>query len=98
MILNKGAISKQDGSFQINNIPSGKYLVEISYIGYASNAQTINIKNINTKRFFYRQTAVEQEEVIVTGVSSATRIKQNPQPVSVIKATGFYKHACNKYY
>ncbi len=87
--LNKGAISKQDGSFQISNIPSGKYLIEVSYVGYSSNAQTININNATQNNFVLTPTAVEQEEVIVTGVSSATRIKQSPQPVTVIKREDF---------
>jgi iron complex outermembrane receptor protein len=87
--LNKGTIAKTDGSFQINNIPTGKYLVEISYVGYSSSAQTIDINNPIQKDFALMPTAVEQEEVIVTGVTSATRIKQNPQPVSVIKRQDF---------
>ncbi len=87
--INKGAVSKEDGSYQINNIPAGKYLVEVSYVGYSSNAQTINIRNSTQQNFGLQQTAVEQEAVIVTGVSSATRIKQNPQPVTVIKRQDF---------
>ncbi|MEP6684400.1 MAG: TonB-dependent receptor, partial [Parafilimonas sp.] len=87
--LNKGTIAKADGSYKINNIPAGKYLVEVSYVGYASNVQTININETAEQNFMLEQTAVEQEEVIVTGVTSATRIKQSPQPVSVIKREDF---------
>ncbi len=83
--LNKGTISKADGTYQVNNIPPGKYLVEVSYVGYLSNAQTIDVRQTQEHNFILEQTAVEQEAVTVTGVSSATRIKQNPQPVSVIK-------------
>lgn len=87
--LNRGAISKSDGSYQINNIPPGKYLVEVSYVGFASNVQTVDIKQAEQQNFALQQTAVEQEAVIVTGVSSATRIKQSPQPISVIKRQDF---------
>ena len=79
--LNKGSISKDDGTYSMTNIPAGKYVVEVSYVGYSSNAQTIDIRSAVQHDFTLQQTAVEQEAVIVTGVSSATRIKQNPQPV-----------------
>lgn len=87
--INKGGVAAADGSYTINNIPPGKYLVEISYIGYSSNAQTISINSSAQQDFALQQTAVEQETVTVTGVSSATRIKQNPQPVSVVKRKDF---------
>ena len=87
--LNKGAISKEDGSYLINNIPPARYVVEVSYIGYSADAQTIDIRSDLQQDFSLQPTAVEQEAVTVTGVSSATRIKQNPQPVTVIKRQDF---------
>ena len=39
--LNKGVVSKEDGNYTISNIPPGKYLVEVSYVGYSFDAQTI---------------------------------------------------------
>jgi len=66
--LNKGAISKDDGSYLVNNIPSAKYVVEVSYIGYSSDAQTIDIRSTLQQDFSLEQTAVEKEAVTVTGV------------------------------
>ena len=87
--LHIGTTSKQDGSFQLNNISSGKHLIEISYVGYAEDAETIGISGNVKKDFTLNQTAVEQEAVTVTGVSSATRTKQSPQPVDVIRRQDF---------
>ncbi|MFT4153299.1 TonB-dependent receptor [Parafilimonas sp.] len=87
--INKGVVSKQDGSYQVNNIPPGKYLVEVSYIGYSSDAQTIDLHSAVQKDFALDETAVEKEAVTITGVSSATRIKDNPQPVSIVKREEF---------
>lgn len=87
--INRGTIAKADGTYLIKNIPAGKYLVEVSYIGYASHAETIEIRQDVQQDFEMEQTAVEQEAVTVTGVSAATRIRQNPQPVSVIKRDQF---------
>ena len=87
--INKGVVSKEDGSFIITGIRAGKYLVEVSYVGYSSSVQTITLHNSTKQNFSLQQTAIEQEAVTVTGVSSATRIKQNPQPVTVIKRQDF---------
>ncbi|WP_159102767.1 carboxypeptidase-like regulatory domain-containing protein [Marinilabilia salmonicolor] len=32
--LGMGTVTEEDGAFQIKNIPSGKYLVEVSFLGY----------------------------------------------------------------
>src|SRR5438876_368814 len=37
-----GASTKADGSFEIKNIPKGTYLLEVSYIGYASQYKEMN--------------------------------------------------------
>jgi hypothetical protein len=31
-------------AIQINKLPPGKYLVEVSYVGYSSDAQTIDTR------------------------------------------------------
>lgn len=87
--IHKGAIANNGGGYNISNIPSGKYLVEVSYVGYASEAQTIDLTTPVQHDFTLQPTAVEQEAVTVTGVSSAILIKQNPQPVEVVKRQDF---------
>src|SRR6516164_6412122 len=56
--INRGSISKDNGTYNLTNIPSGKYVVEVSYVGYASNAQTIDIRNVVQHDFALQQTAV----------------------------------------
>src|SRR5690349_7305389 len=70
--LNKGTVATDDGSYSISNIPPGKYLIEVSYVGYSPDVQTVSIRSESEQNFALQQTAVEQEAVIVTGVSSAT--------------------------
>jgi len=83
--INKGVVTQPDGTYSFSNIPPGKYLMEVSYFGYASMAQTIDTRITTQQDFALQPTALELEGVTVTGVSTATRIKQNPQPVSVVK-------------
>ncbi|HEV2483104.1 MAG TPA: carboxypeptidase-like regulatory domain-containing protein, partial [Puia sp.] len=41
--LRAGAITDKDGSFKFNSLPSGTYLVEVRYVGYATVNQTVDL-------------------------------------------------------
>jgi len=88
-----GTISNNDGSFSTPMVPYGKYLIEISFIGYKSILETITIGANNTKDFKLQLAVVENEAVTVTGVASAVRTKQTAQPVSIIKKNDLQKTA-----
>ncbi|MEP7251120.1 MAG: TonB-dependent receptor [Ginsengibacter sp.] len=79
--LRKGTVANANGSFQINNIPSGTYLIEIRFVGYKSVLQNIQF-NKNIGQDFSLEIAVtEESEIVVTGTSQATSIKRNPIPI-----------------
>jgi iron complex outermembrane receptor protein len=80
-----GAVSKDDGTYKTPAVPSGKYLVEITYQGYASVLETMEIINNPVKNFALKESVVEDEAVTVTGVASATKVRQSAQPVSIVK-------------
>ena len=88
-----GVISKKDGSYQINNLKAGNYLVEVNYQGYASIIETIEINNATIKNFTLLETVVEQEAVTVTGTTSATKVKNTPQPVSIVSKNDLFKNS-----
>ncbi|NMC40956.1 MAG: TonB-dependent receptor plug domain-containing protein, partial [Bacteroidales bacterium] len=46
--LKTGTTSGLDGTFTIRNIPGGKYTIMVSYIGYSTREQVINIKEDDT--------------------------------------------------
>ena len=79
--------SDEFGKYSIANIPAGKYLVEVAYIGFTTIIETVDIEGITIKNFSLKESAVEQEAVTVTGVASATKTRLSPQPVSIIKKT-----------
>ncbi len=82
--LKTGAVSKADGSYLIKNIPNGNYLVEVSFVGYASQTKEINIKGLTTTDFLLDQSTLESPEVVITGVTTATEQQTNPAPVSIV--------------
>lgn len=89
--LKMGVISANDGTYTSARVKAGKYLVEVSYQGYGSVTETILIDEAVTHNFSLKEAIVEQEGVIVTGVTSATRVKLSPQPVVIIKRDDLVK-------
>jgi iron complex outermembrane receptor protein len=80
-----GTISDSLGGYKTPAVPSGKYLVEISYEGYTAILETIDITNNPVRNFSLKETFAENDAVTVTGVASASKTKQSAQPVSILK-------------
>lgn len=89
--INRNAVANDTGEYRTSFIPAGNYLVEVSYIGHASIVERLVVNGNTIKDFILKNAVVEHEGVTVTGVSTATRIKQSPQPVSILKRTELLK-------
>ncbi|RYF95805.1 MAG: TonB-dependent receptor, partial [Chitinophagaceae bacterium] len=89
--VNRDAISDANGVYKTPSLPAGKYLVEVSYVGHESIVETVEINGTTEKNFALKDAVVEQEGVTVTGVSTATRSKQSPQPVAILKKAELMK-------
>lgn len=82
--LMQGTVSNSDGKFKINNLPMGTFLVEIKNIGFNS---YVNYEKINGAVYLdvkLAESAVEMNEVLVTGSVFSTQRFLNPIPVSSI--------------
>lgn len=87
-----GTASNAQGFFAISNIPIGQHLVVISHIGYGSIAENIDFGSNIKKDFTLSQTIIENNEVVVTGVTGASKLKKIPFAVSVIKKEDFFQN------
>jgi len=90
--LHVGASADAQGNYTIKNLPKGKFVVEIHYIGYAAFTASININGATSQDFELSETLIEKNEVVVTGVNLATNVKQNPAPISVIRRDYLDQH------
>lgn len=88
-----GTASDASGRFVIRNIPPGNHLVEISHIGYNSIVENININADISKDFAMSESIVENNAVVVTGVSGATQLKKIPISVSVMRKEDFFRNS-----
>lgn len=85
-------VSAADGTYKTGFVPAGKYLVEVSYSGYQSVVETIEISGVTIQDFVLEYSITEQQNVIVTGVSTAVRLRQSPQAVDLIRREALLQH------
>ena len=85
--LRTGTVTGADGTYQTAEIPSGTYLMEVSFMGYSSFLKTVRVDKSQEINVVLKPSVVEHEAVTVTGVASAIRLSQNPQAISVVKKT-----------
>ncbi len=83
--VKSGAITNAAGYFEINGLAIGIHLVEISHVGYTTVVDNINLANDTKKEYVLFESVVENNAVIITGVSGATQLKKVPFQVSVLR-------------
>ena len=49
--LKTGAYTNDYGVYQVNNISLGQHLIEVSYVGYSSLSEYINVTQVTRKDF-----------------------------------------------
>lgn len=78
-----GGITDSSGEFTIDKVPEGDYKIIVSLIGYAEYEKAISVKDGRTVKLEVplQEQHSELEEVVVTGVTRATKNKDNPVPV-----------------
>ncbi|HKP32864.1 MAG TPA: TonB-dependent receptor plug domain-containing protein, partial [Chitinophagaceae bacterium] len=86
-----GAVTNANGEYRINNIPQGRYLVEVTYLGYAPVIEQLQLTGNLQKDFLLNPSFKENEAVIVTGVSSATSARRTPIPVNIVSKTDLFR-------
>lgn len=83
--LKTGAITNAEGYYLIKNIPAGYHSLEVSFIGYATLTLQVYINGEQHIHFALQPSILENNEVIVTGVSTGVQIRRTPTPVAQIK-------------
>jgi iron complex outermembrane recepter protein len=79
--LKTGDIADKNGTYEIDNLPRTKVIVQVSFVGYKSVVQNVDLATTTSMNFVMEQAITEMNEVVVTGTSRATEITLNPVPV-----------------
>lgn len=90
----KTIITDSLGSYKFENLTSGKYRIQISYIGKKTVQKTIALdENENLQQDFYLENEDNAlDEVVVTGTLKAVRRSESPVPVETYSPVFFKKN------
>ena len=82
-----GTITDARGRFIIRNVPAGQHTVRVDLIGYSAASRTVTVESgeVSTVNFRIDQTALELDEIVVTGVAGATPKAKVPFEVAKIQ-------------
>jgi iron complex outermembrane receptor protein len=77
-----GTTTDSSGNYRLNKVPIGHTLVEVSYEGYRSIVEHVDVKSgVNTRDFVLTSSVIENEAVTITAVGAATSIRKAPVPI-----------------
>ena len=93
--LRIGAVSDINGKYTIAQLPKGVYLVQVSFVGYATFNQRIDLAKTTKLDVILQASAIEASEVVITGVSKATEIKRDPVPMAAVSKTYIDQHSAS---
>jgi iron complex outermembrane receptor protein len=82
--IRMGAMSKEDGSYNLTNIPKGTYMVEAHLVGYMMKPQSVNINGNVILNLQLVTSSYEEQEVVVTGNATGADIESTPQPITEV--------------
>lgn len=85
--LKTGTVTDINGNYKIENLPSSKILVQVSFIGYKTIIETIDLSTTTTKDFAMESSVKEINEVVVTGISAGTEKNRTATPITVVPKT-----------
>ncbi|MGN6640211.1 MAG: TonB-dependent receptor [Mucilaginibacter sp.] len=93
--LRMGTVTDVNGKYTLNNLPKGVYLVQVSFIGYGTFNERIDLAKTTTLNVQLKSSSIEEAEVVVTGVSKATEIKRDPVPMAAVSKTYIDQHSAS---
>ncbi|MEL6824136.1 MAG: TonB-dependent receptor, partial [Calditrichota bacterium] len=93
--LTIGTATDSDGYFELKNIPSGNHIITFSAIGYKEETRSLSFQRRERKTIIVNltQTAVDIDEVEVTGRKQAAVISTDAVQATVLQAEEVYKQA-----
>ncbi len=65
--LKTGAATGKDGVYTLPNLPKSTFLIQISFIGYLAITRTVDLRKSARCDFEMEESAIEAQEVVVTG-------------------------------
>jgi iron complex outermembrane receptor protein len=84
--LKTGALADISGAYKIDNLPKTKIIIQVSFLGYKSIVQSVDLSVTTSLDFLMEQAITEMNEVVVTGTSRKTEITLSPVPIITVNS------------
>jgi iron complex outermembrane recepter protein len=89
---NKYGITNGEGYFEITNIPSGNYQITISYLGYKTITENLQVSNTDlNKAYTLQEDLLSLGTVVVTGTFDPRKKLESSTSVSTLNAKSMEK-------
>ncbi len=82
--LRIGATTDLEGAYRLTNLPTGTFTVQVSYISHKTLIKNVTISAATTQDFTMENASQMLEEVIVSGASTKTIIRESPVPIAAM--------------
>jgi iron complex outermembrane receptor protein len=83
--MNKGTATDENGRYELTNLPSGKFKIQFSFIGYSNVIESIELNNssltLNISLIF---SIIGTEEIVITGGYNSTQ-HENAVKIETLK-------------
>jgi outer membrane receptor protein involved in Fe transport len=83
---NKSAVTDIDGNFLIANLTDGNYKINVTFIGFSSQSQTVRVPQSSNLNISLKENQANLDEVVVTGVFDKRTRMQSSVAISSIGA------------
>ena len=86
--VSMGAVTNSDGVYEISGVPAGTYTLEARFVGFRANRKEVEVQSGETATvsFRLRESAVNLNEVVVTGAGGAVEKRKLGNTISTIDA------------
>jgi len=82
---NKGTVTDDQGQFILTNLPAGEIIIQVSYMGYLTHIETINMDNQPIElNIILKQATIEAPEIVVSGNFNNSQ-HENAVKIDVLK-------------
>ncbi len=82
--LKQGVLADVNGQYELKNLPAGYFLVELRYAGYQTLTLRVQVQGSSRQDFQLSEAVTELNQVVVTGTTHATELREHPVAVAII--------------
>lgn len=80
---NTGTVTNEQGQFSVENLSAGKYRIEVSFVGYSTFSDTIDVKQSMKLNTIQLKNGVDLDEVVVTGHRKLVKVDKGKLTLTV---------------